>query len=143
MEKKAVSVKDLIRVVSIIHDIDVGKYFIEVEFRSVEGKLERTTLQRGLTGPRALEELLMEGAAIPSGTAKELFDVLSAESDQVRRVTSRTGWHGLSFVLPDMTIGLGAETLEYRQREAAQQEQQVGGMLGSKLINFAAEAEQS
>src|SRR5271154_4142588 len=103
MEKKAVSVKDLIRVASIIHDIDVDKYFLQVEFRSVEGELERTTLQRGLTGPRALEKLLMEGAAIPSGTAKELFDLLSAESDQVRRVTSRTGWHGLSFVLPDMT----------------------------------------
>jgi hypothetical protein len=119
-------------VASIIHDIDVDKYFLQVEFCSVEGELERTTLQRGLTGPRALEKLLTEGAAIPSGTAKKLFDVLSAESDQVRRVTGRTGWHGLSFVLPDMTIGPEAETLGYRQEESAEKQlarsRKLGGL---------------
>jgi hypothetical protein len=52
VEKVSIDVKDVIRVVSIIHDIDHGKYFTEVEFGTVEGRLERITLERGLTGPR-------------------------------------------------------------------------------------------
>jgi putative DNA primase/helicase len=129
MEKTAVRVKDLIRVVSIIHDIDVDKYFIEVEFRGVGGELKRFILERGLTGQNALKELFRAGATIPHGSTKELMEALGAEPDQIKRVTGYTGWHGSSFVLPDMTIGPDAKTLEYRQRGAAQQEQQVGGSL--------------
>jgi hypothetical protein len=128
MEKR-VSVKDLIRVVSIVHDIDVDRDFIEVEFRNVGGGLNRITLERGLTGPNALKELLRAGATIPPGPIKELIEALSAEPDRIKRVTAYTGWHGSSFVLPDVTIGPDAETLEYRQREAAEQQQHVGGSL--------------
>src|SRR5580704_2352145 len=128
MERR-VSVKDLVRVVSIIHDIDIGQYFIEVEFRTVGGELNHITLERGLTGQHALKELLREGAAIPPGCTKELMEALSAEPDRIKRVTGYTGWHGSSFVLPDMTIGADAGTLEYRQKGTAQQKQQVGGTL--------------
>ena len=129
MEKRAVSVKDLIRVVSIIHDIDVDKYFREVEFRSVGGELKHITLERGLTGQNALKELLRAGATIPRGPTKELMEALSAEPDRIRRVTGYTGWHGSSFVLPDMTIGPDAETLGYRQEESAEKQQHVAGSL--------------
>jgi putative DNA primase/helicase len=129
MEKKAVSVKDLIRVVSIIHDIDVNKYFIEVEFRNVGGELDRITLERGLTGQNALKELLRAGATIPRGPTKELMEALNAEPDRIRKVTGYTGWHGSSFVLPDMTIGPDAETLGYRQEESAEKQQHVVGGL--------------
>jgi hypothetical protein len=129
MEKKTVSIKDLIHVVSIIHDVDVDQYFIEVEFRNVGGELKRITLERGLPGQNALRELLRAGATIPHGQTKELTETLGAEPDLIRKVTGYTGWHESSFVLPDVTIGPDAETLEYRRREAAQKEQQVGGSL--------------
>jgi putative DNA primase/helicase len=129
MEKRAVSVKDLIRVVSIIHDIDVEKYFIEVEFRNVGGELKRITLERGLTGQNALKELLRAGATIPRGPTKELAEALGEEPDRIKRVTGYTGWHGSSFVLADMTIGPDAETLEYRQCESGKNQQHVGGSL--------------
>jgi putative DNA primase/helicase len=71
----------------------------------------------------------MEGASIPHSKSAELLAVLSAEPDQIRRVTRHTGWHGSSFVLPDMTIGPDAETLGYRQEEASERAQHVGGSL--------------
>jgi hypothetical protein len=87
MENKPVRVKDLIRVVSIIRDIDVDKYFIEVEFRDLGGELKRITLERELTGQNAPKELLRAGATIPRGPTKELMEALSAEPDRIRRVT--------------------------------------------------------
>jgi uncharacterized protein DUF927 len=129
METRPVNIKDLIRVVSIMHDIDVDKYFIEVEFRNVGGELNRITLERGLTGAIALRELLRAGSTILPGSTKELMEALSAEPDRIKKVTGYTGWHGASFALPDMTIGPDAETLEYRQKGTAQQRQQVGGSL--------------
>jgi hypothetical protein len=116
MEKATVRVKELVQVVCTIHDIDIDKYFIEVQFSSVDGELKRITLPRGLRGPTALEKLLNEGASIPHGATKELLEVLSAEPGPIKKVTGHTGWHGPSFVLPDMTIGPDAETLGYRQQ---------------------------
>jgi uncharacterized protein DUF927 len=129
MEKRAVSVKDLIRVTSIVHDIDVDKYFIEVEFRTVGGELKRVTLERGLTGPHALKELLRAGATIPPGPIKELTEALSIEPDQIKKVTGYTGWRGSSFVLPDMTIGPEAGALEYRRVESGEKQRHAGGTL--------------
>jgi putative DNA primase/helicase len=129
MEKRTLSVKDLIQVVSIVHDIDVDKYFIEVEFHNVGGELKRITLERGLTGQNALKDLLRAGATIPPGPTKDLLEALSAEPNRIKRVTGYTGWHGSSFVLPDMTIGPDAETLEYRRAESGKKQQHVGGTL--------------
>jgi hypothetical protein len=72
---------------------------------------------------------LDEGATIPRSATKELLEVLGAEPGLIRQVTSYTGWHGSSFVLPDMTIGPDAETLKHRQTEADQKVQHVAGTL--------------
>jgi putative DNA primase/helicase len=114
MNMAKIKITYLIRAVSTIHDIDVDKYLIEVEFRTVEGQLKRTTLARGLAPSKALEKLLNEGATLPGATAAALSEVLRAEPDRLRRVTGRTGWHGSSFVLPDVTIGPDA-MLGYRE----------------------------
>jgi hypothetical protein len=82
MSKAKVKITDLIRAVSTIHDIDVDKYLIEVEFRTVEGELKRTTLARGLAPSKALEKLLNEGATLPGATAAALSEVLRAEPDR-------------------------------------------------------------
>jgi putative DNA primase/helicase len=126
MSKAKAQITDLIRAVSTIHDIDVDKYLIEVEFRTVEGELKRTTLARGLAPSKALEKLLNEGATLPGATASALSEVLRAEPDRLRRVTGRTGWHGPSFVLPDVTIGPDA-MLGYR--EGSRGEEHVRGTL--------------
>jgi putative DNA primase/helicase len=129
MEKRAVSVKDLIRVTSIVHDIDVDKYFIAVEFRTVGGELKCVTLERGLTGQNALKELLRAGAIVPPGAIKELTEALRIEPGQIKKVTGYTGWYEGSFVLPDMTIGPAAGTLEYHQVESGKKQQHIGGTL--------------
>jgi putative DNA primase/helicase len=126
MNMAKIKITDLIRAVSTIHDIDVDKYLIEVEFRTVEVQLKRTTLARGLAPSKALEKLLNEGATLPGATAAALSEVLRAEPDRLRRVTGRSGWHGSSFVLPDVTIGPDA-MLGYR--EGSQGEEHVRGTL--------------
>jgi uncharacterized protein (DUF927 family) len=128
---KPTNLKDLIRVVATIHDIDKNKYFIEVEYRGVEGQLKRTMLPRSLmrSGTRALERLLDEGAILPSGkaAATELLNVLGAGGAPIIRITGRVGWHGRSFVLPDVTIGPDAETLKFRGGEALPKVPHLGG----------------
>jgi hypothetical protein len=131
MDKSIVNFKDMIRVVSTIHDIDADKYFVEVEYRDVKGDLKHTVLQRGLIRPggNAFEQLLNRGATLPCrhGAAAELLEVLSAGSGPINRITSRVGWRDASFVLPDVTIGPDAGTLKYRQGEPLQDEKHVGG----------------
>jgi putative DNA primase/helicase len=133
MDNSKVKVADLIRVVSTIHNIDEDKYFVEVEFRDVRGNLARTLLARGLIRPgsNVLEQLLNRGANFPSrqGAGAELLEVLSGGSGPINRITSRVGWHDLSFVLPDVTIGPDAGTLKYRHGEPCLDEQHVAGTL--------------
>jgi uncharacterized protein (DUF927 family) len=133
MDKSKVKYADLIRVVSTIHDIDTDTYFVEVEYRDVKGELDRTVLPRGLIRPggNALEQLLNRGANLPTrkGGAAELLQVLSAGPGPINRITSRVGWRGASFVLPDVTIGPDAGTLKYSNGEQPPDESNVGGSL--------------
>ena len=99
--------------VSTIHNIDDDQYFIEIEFRDVEGKTKRTVMPRSLirSGSKALDELLQRGANLPGGhgAGAQLRELLSAAPGPVKRVTGRIGWHGQSFVLFDVTIGPDSE----------------------------------
>ena len=69
----------------------------------------------------ALNELLDRGAVLPTGTGAgtELAGVLRVVPERKYRITGKTGWHGRSFVLPDMTIGPDADTLMHRARKSA------------------------
>src|SRR6266436_1431389 len=100
--------KDLVRLVSTIHDIDDDQYFIEVDFRDVEGNTKSTVMPRNLirSGTKALDELLQRGANLPGrhGAGAELRNLLSSAPGPIKRVTGRIGWHGQSFVLADVTI---------------------------------------
>jgi Domain of unknown function (DUF927) len=112
---------DCIRVVANVHDLDTNRFSIEIKFRRVDGQLIRTLLPREITksGSTAMQELLGRGANIPTGpgTATELHKVLSVIPVRTYRITSKTGWHGKSFVLPDITIGPDADTLIHASRK--------------------------
>jgi hypothetical protein len=134
MKHSKIKVGDLIRLVSTIHDIDDDQYFIEIEFRDVEGKTKRTVMPRSLirSGSKALDELLQHGANLPGGhgAGTQLRELLSAAPGPVKRVTGRIGWHGQSFVLFDVTIGPDSETLRYRGIERPQEDMVKGSLDG-------------
>ena len=69
----------------------------------------------------ASNELLDRGANIPTGAGAgaQLASLLSVIPDRTYRITSRTGWHGQSFVLPDITIGPDADILIHASRKAS------------------------
>ncbi len=132
MEISKMKFKDLVRLVSTIHDIDNDRYSIEIEFRDVEGNSKRTVIPRSLirSGSKALDELLQRGANLPGrhGAGAELRDVLSAAPGAIKRVTGRIGWHGKSFVLVDVTIGPDSKTLRYRENEQPQVDMVKGSL---------------
>jgi putative DNA primase/helicase len=132
MENSKMKLKDLVRVVSTIQNIDDEQYFIEVEFRDVEGNTKRTVMPGSLirSGSKALDELLQRGANLPGrhGAGAELRDLLTAAPGAIKRVTGRIGWHGQQFVLVDMTIGPDSEALRYRGDEQHQEDAVKGSL---------------
>jgi putative DNA primase/helicase len=127
-----------IRVVANVHDVDVDRYFIEVEFRHVDGRTATATLPRGIirSGSEALKELLDRGAKLPTGpgAGAQLADLLNVVPDRTYRITGETGWHDKSFVLPDITIGPDADTLIHASRKSGNTlESQTRGDLGNWL----------
>jgi putative DNA primase/helicase len=123
MRKIPLDFTDRIRVVANVHDLDVDRYFIEIEFRHVDGRTATATLPRGIirSGSEALKELLDRGAKLPTGpgAGAQLADLLNVVPDRTYRITGKTGWHDKSFVLPDITIGPDADTLIHASREFA------------------------
>jgi putative DNA primase/helicase len=123
MKKTPVDFTGRIRVTANVHDLDLDRYFIEVEFRHIDGRTATTTLPRGIikSGNDALKELLDRGAVLPtgSGAGNELAAVLRAIPERVYRITGKTGWRGTSFVLPDVTIGPDPDTLLHASRKSA------------------------
>ena len=123
MKKSTLNFSDCIRVIANVHDFDLDRYFIEVEFRHIDGQTATTTLPRGIirSGAEALKELLDCGAVLPTGTGAgaELAGVLRVVPERGYRITGKTGWHGGSFVLPDRTIGPAADTLVHRAQKSA------------------------
>ena len=110
-----------VRVIATVQDIDDGKYFIEVEYPVVGGELRRCLLPRSImrSASKAFEKLLDLGADLPTahGSAAMLArNVLNKVPERSYRITNRTGWHGKSFVLIDMTLGRDADTLMHRSR---------------------------
>ena len=63
--------KDCIRVVANVHDLDLDRYFIEVKFRNIHGKWAHVILPRNMIRPNGgvLGEFLDRGAALPTGKA--------------------------------------------------------------------------
>jgi hypothetical protein len=122
MKKKPPNFSDCVSVVANVRDLDLDRYSIEVKFRDVNGKWSNAILPRGIirSGVGALEELLNRGAHIPTGTGAggQLASLLSVPPERTYRITGKTGWHGKSFVLPDVTIGPDADTLVHRERKS-------------------------
>ena len=123
MKKSTLNFTDCLHVVANVHDLDLDRYFIEVEFPHIDGRTATTTLPRSIikSGSEALKELLDRGAVLPTGTGAgtELAGVLRVVPERKYRITGKTGWHGGSFVLPDETIGPDADTLVHRAPKSA------------------------
>jgi putative DNA primase/helicase len=123
MKKKPMDFSDCVRVIANVHDLDTNRYSIEVEFRDVKTKWSNAILPRGIirSGVGALEELLNLGAHLPTGpgAGAQLASLLGVPPDRTYRITGETGWHGKSFVLPDVTIGPDADSLLHASRKAA------------------------
>jgi len=60
MEISKMKLRDLVRLVSTIQNIDDDQYFIEIEFRDVEGNTKRTVMPRSLirSGSKALARII-------------------------------------------------------------------------------------
>ena len=123
MKKTPLDFTDRIRVVANALDLDTNRYSIELEFRDINGKWSHVLLPRNIirSGVGALDELLNRGARLPTGpgAGARLADLLSIIPDRTYRITGTTGWHGKSFVLPDITIGPDADTLIHASRKSA------------------------
>jgi putative DNA primase/helicase len=138
MKKKQIPLDftDRIRVLANVHDLDTNRVSIEIKFQRVDGQPIRALLPREITksGSTAMQELLSRGANIPTGpgTATELHKVLSVIPVRTYRITNKTGWHGKSFVLPDITIGPDADTLIHASRKSTNtlEPQTQGGLDG-------------
>ena len=122
MKKTPLNLADRIRVIANVHDLDTNRYSVEVEFRNTRDEQARAMLPRRITssGHLALKELLDLGAKLPSGPGAgvELGKLLSVVPDRTYEITGKTGWHGKSFVLPDITIGPNANTLIHASRKS-------------------------
>jgi putative DNA primase/helicase len=123
MKKTPVDFSDCIRVLANVHALDSNRYSLELEFRNVEDQWSNVLLPRSIirSGITALDELLELGANIPAGpgVGAQLAKLLSVVPDRTYRITGKTGWHGKSFVLPDVTIGPDANTLIHASRKSA------------------------
>jgi putative DNA primase/helicase len=119
MKKAKSDLNDCIRFIANVHDLDLDRYFIELKFRDVLGKWSYAILPRSMirSNGGVLGELLDRGAALPTGKGigSKLISILNVIPDRKYRITSKTGWHGSSFVLPDITIGPDADTLVHRK----------------------------
>jgi putative DNA primase/helicase len=123
MKKPPLDFTDCIRVVANVHDLDTNRYSIELEFRNTKDEWSSAILPRRITssGYGALKELLDLGAKLPTGpgAGAELGQLLSIVPDKTYQITGKTGWHGKSFVLPDITIGPDADTLIHASRRSS------------------------
>src|SRR5260370_14296920 len=123
MKKTPLDVTDRIRVVANVLDLDTSRYSVEVTFRDINDNWSNAILPRGIirSGVRALEELLNRGARLPTGpgAGTHLADLISVIPERTYRITGKTGWHGTSFVLPDVTIGPDADTLIHASRKSS------------------------
>ena len=106
-----------------VHDLDTNRYSVELEFRDVKGGWVKELLPRSIirSGVSALDELLDRGAHLPTapGAGAQLASLLSVVPDRTYRIIGKTGWHGKSFVLPDVTIGPDADTLIHASRKSS------------------------
>jgi putative DNA primase/helicase len=125
MKKTPLDFTDCIRMVSNVHDLDTNRYSVELEFRNTKDEWSSAILPRRITssGYGALKELLDLGAKLPTGpgAGAELGQLLSIVPDKTYQITGKTGWHGKSFVLPDVTIGPDADTLIHASRKSSEQ----------------------
>jgi putative DNA primase/helicase len=124
MKKTPLDFTDRIRVVANVHDLDTNRYLVEIEFRDIQGNGSNALLPRSIirSGVNASNELLDRGANIPTGAGAgaQLASLLSVIPDRTYRITAKAGWHGQSFVLPDITIGPDADTLIHASRKAGE-----------------------
>ncbi len=122
MKKAPLNLTDCIRVVATVQNLDTDRYSIELKFRKANRQWSSIILPRRIirSGISALDELLDDGAQLPTGPGMgtQLAALLNVVPDRTYRITSKTGWEGKSFVLPDVTIGPDADTLIHASRKS-------------------------
>jgi Domain of unknown function (DUF927) len=120
-KKKTLDFGDCVRVVANVHDLDTNRYSVELKFQDIYGKWSKAVLARKIirSGTSALDEMLERGANIPTepGAGAKLRELLNIVPERTYRITSKTGWHDKSFVLPDVTIGPDSDTLVHASRK--------------------------
>jgi hypothetical protein len=110
------------RSVRVLENVDTGVHFLDLEYHHLDGGWRRLVVPREfLETPTQMRRALMNaGAALSSrGTINvELRAALAAIGSVVDKVTSRTGWCGTQFILPDVTIGAKDEMVRYVKQGA-------------------------
>lgn len=116
--QRAVARVPAVVVRSLIHDIDLDAYSLELRFWKVDGIRNSLTIPRSLTASpqHVVLHLLDAGALLPSDrkAAVELVQRSFLEPAAISRaVTRRGGWHGSSYVTSTGTIGPQAGHLSF------------------------------
>jgi putative DNA primase/helicase len=123
MKQTPLNLANSVRVAASVHNLDTSRYSIELEFRKQDGQWSNVLLPRKIirSGISALDELLDLGAQLPTGpgVGGQLAALLNVVPHRSYRITSKTGWQGKSFVLPDVTIGPDADILLHASRKTA------------------------
>ena len=122
MSEASVGMKNF-RSVRVLENVDTGVHFLDLEFRHIDGGWRRLVVPREfLETPTQMRRVLLKaGASLSSGRGTiivELRAALAGIGSVVDKVTSRTGWCGAQFILPDLTIGAKDEMVRYVQQGA-------------------------
>ncbi|MEP9365854.1 DUF927 domain-containing protein [Xanthobacter sp. VNH20] len=99
-------------------DFHTGEFTAVLGCASTDGEALRISMPRSwaATPGKVLAHLLAKGVAMPTDMRlcrSDVEKVLTGTSAPIANVTSRIGWHGTCFVLPDMTIGRDANELKF------------------------------
>lgn len=101
------SLKNPIRSIVSLHNVDNDTYELEITFDALHGKRKVRVPRRFRDDPtQIVRSLLDAGALLPDDKAKsrEFVGKSLARATRIRAITSRSGWHWPLFVLPGVTI---------------------------------------
>ncbi len=109
---------------SLIHDLDLNVYALELRFWKIDGRKGGLTVPRSLTAApqEVFRQLLDAGALLPEDRkqASEFVHAALLSLPAYRIATTRRGgWHQGSYVTPTDTIGTESATLRFAGPEAA------------------------
>lgn len=103
---------------SLIHDLDLNRYILELRFYRVDGGKGTLLVPRSaaMKPHDVMHQLLDAGALLPpdkTQAAKLVRTALTGDAHFRKEITRKGGWHGSSFVTPRETFGPRADTLSF------------------------------